>query len=199
MYFRSVYQVQNMDIQKFKTGDTQEFEKIYTGFSDVLFALCLQYTRNRHVSEEIVQDAFVKLWETRKDLDENSNVKNFLYTITKNRCLNYLRDNQRNIRHLDHYKSLELRYAEETLRMLGDDVVAFEELRLKVQLAIDKLPEDLRQIFVMNRNEELKYAEIADNLKVSIKTIEAKMSKALKILRNDLKDYLPFLAYLWLE
>ncbi len=94
--------LENINIEKIKQGDKKEFEKIYFEFFDVLFALCFQYTHNKETSEGLVQDAFLKLWEVKEGLQENTNLKNFLYTITKNNCLNILRNQQISYKHINH-------------------------------------------------------------------------------------------------
>jgi len=77
---------------------------------------------------------------------------------------------------------------------LPDNYIQFEELKEKIEQAIDVLPDEIKEVFIMNRFEELKYREIAEKLDLSVKTIEARMSKALVVLRKELKDYLPALS-----
>ena len=172
----------------------KEFEKIYLDLFDVLFALCYQYTCKREISEGIVQDSFLRLWEIKNELKDESNVKNLLYTIAKNNCLNYLRSQQIAWKHLNHIKAKEFHYAAKLLNEAGEDFLEFEELLNIVAEAIEKLPEEQKQVFKMSRLEEMKYNEIADHLKLSVKTVESRMSKALKFLRVQLKDYLAILV-----
>ena len=73
-------------------GEKAAYEEIYNDFFGVIYHLSLQYLHNEKISEEIVQDSFMKLWEIRDTLNEQFNIRNFLYTITKNNCLNYLRN-----------------------------------------------------------------------------------------------------------
>ncbi|WP_372933973.1 sigma-70 family RNA polymerase sigma factor, partial [Mariniphaga sediminis] len=81
-------------------------------------------------------------------------------------------------------------YAAQSLEYLGDDVIEFEELMRMIDKAIEELPAELKEAFTMNRYSDMKYAEIAEKLQVSIKTVEARISRALKILRKELKGYL---------
>ena len=181
---------ENISIQKLRKGDKKEFEKIYLDLFDVLFALCIQYTHNREISEGIVQDSFLRLWEIKNELKDDTNVKNLLYTITKNNCLNYLRNQQISWKHLNRIKAREYYYALKLLDESGDDFLEFNELLNAINKAIEKLPEDQKQVFKMSRLNEMKYKEIADHLQVSIKTVESRISKAIKFLRMELKDYL---------
>ncbi|HKJ43720.1 MAG TPA: sigma-70 family RNA polymerase sigma factor, partial [Sunxiuqinia sp.] len=109
---------------------------------------------------------------------------------TKNLCLNHLRDQRAVWKHIDQTKYREYEYAIESLNRIGDHFLEFDELKKKVDQAIGALPDDLKTVFKMSRFEEQKYREIAEKLEISEKTVEARMSKALKFLRLELKDYL---------
>ena len=181
------------DIAKLKAGDKLEYEKIFHEFYDVLYSLGKQYLMDVSDAEEIVQDAFMKLWEMRSDISDQSNIKNFLYTLVKNNCLNQLRNKQNAARLIKDYHYLELQYNYEALEKIGENYIEFQELKEKIDLAIHELPEDLRIIFEMNRFRDMRYKDIAMTLDLSEKTVEARMTKALKILRGKLKDYLPLI------
>ena len=178
------------DIGLLRKGNRQEYEKIYREFFDFLFALGMQYLTNQNEAENVVQDAFLRLWEVRERLNEGTNVRNFLYTLVRNLCLNQLRSRQAIWKHIDWLKASETGYAIRSLSELGDHVVEFEELVGRVQQAIETLPADLRTVFSLSRHEQLKYREIADKLSISPKTVEARMTKALKLLRTELSDYI---------
>ncbi len=181
------------DIAKLKAGDKLEYEKIFHEFYDVLYSLGKQYLMDVSAAEEIVQDAFMKLWEMRSEISDQSNIKNFLYTLVKNNCLNQLRNKQNAARLIKDYHYLELQYNYEALEKIGENYIEFQELKEKIDLAIHELPEDLRIVFEMNRFRDMRYKDIAMTLDLSEKTVEARMTKALKILRGKLKDYLPLI------
>jgi RNA polymerase sigma-70 factor (ECF subfamily) len=181
------------DIEALRRGNKKVFEKIYNEFSDMLYHLCLQYVNSESVAEELVQDAFVKLWEVKEGINIELGIRNYLYTITKNNCLMYLRKEQAICKNTKELKYIEMQFNYEALNVLADDVIQFDELRERLDDVIDQLPENLKEVFVLSRIDELKYREIADKLNISIKTVEARMSKALAILRQELKDYLPAL------
>ncbi|WP_066627306.1 RNA polymerase sigma-70 factor [Labilibacter marinus] len=181
-----------IDIKSLKRGDKKVYESVYFEFFDVLYHLALQYLRREDIAKEVVQDAFVKLWENKGAIENNSNIKNLLYTITKNNCLNHLRNEKVVAKYLDNIRHLELQFQYDALSKLSDDAIIFEELQEKLNAAIEKLPEKIKQVFIMSRFQELKYREIADKLSISQKTVESRMSKALAFLRKDLKEYLPF-------
>ena len=179
----------NALILSLKKSEKSAFEEIYYDFFGVMYHLSLQYLHEERISEEIVQDTFLKLWEIRETLNEEFNMRNFLYTITKNNCLNYLRNQKIALKHQENIKYLEMQFNYEALERLGS-FIEFEELRTKIEKAVAALPDDLRETFLLSRFEEIPYKEIARKQSISIKTVEAHMTKALKILRHELKDYL---------
>ena len=170
-------------------GEKSAYEEIYNDFFGVIYHLSLQYLHNEKISEEIVQDSFMKLWEIRDTLNEQFNIRNFLYTITKNNCLNYLRNQKIALRHQENIKYLEMQFNYEALEKLGN-YLEFEALREKIDQAIAALPEEIRETFLLSRFDGLHYKEIAEKQSISIKTVEARMTKALRTLRLELKDYL---------
>ena len=180
----------NLNIPLLRKGDKKAYEAVYDEFFGVLYHLCLNYLHDDKVSEELVQDTFMKLWEIRETLNDQINIRNFLYTITKNNCLNYLRNQKISLKHQENIKYLEMQFNYEALEKLGN-YLQFEELRNKIDDAILKLPAEVIETFQLSRFEELSYREIADQQGISIKTVEARISKALRILRVELKDYLP--------
>ncbi|MBI9057339.1 MAG: RNA polymerase sigma-70 factor [Labilibaculum sp.] len=184
-----------VDISLLQKGDKRSFEKIFLEFSDLLYHLSLQYVQKEEIAEEMVQDAFIKLWDVRDSINDNKNLKNFLYTITKNNCLNYLRSQKAILQTKQDLKYIEMQLNYDALNLIASDNIEFIELQEKIETAINHLPEDIRTVFRMSRFEDLKYKEIAEKLNVSQKTVEVRMSKALSILKIDLKDYL-FYIYL---
>ena len=182
----------NLNIPALRKGEKKAYEVVYNEFFGVLYHLCLQYLHDEKASEEIVQDTFMKLWEIRATLNDQVNIRNFLYTITKNNCLNYLRNQKISMKHMENMKYLEMQFNYEAFDRLGN-YLQFEELRNKIDEEISKLPAELIETFKLSRFEEMSYREIAEQQGISIKTVEARISKALRFLRMELKDYLPFI------
>ncbi len=176
-----------------RKGEKHAFEEIYSDFFGVMYHLSLQYLRDETVAEEIVQDTFMKLWEVRETISEEFHIRNFLYTITKNNCLNYLRNQKTALKHQASIKYLEMHFNYEALEKVGS-YIEFEELLAKMQQVIAALPDDLRETFLLSRIDELPYKEIAEKQSLSVKAVEARMTKALKILRRELKDYLTLIC-----
>jgi RNA polymerase sigma-70 factor, ECF subfamily len=193
----------DVNIQSLRKGDKKAFEKLYMTYFDMLYNLSNQYVHNPSLAEEIVQESFLRLWENRHNIEKNTNFKNLLYTIAKNKCLTYLRDIKTRLKHLGDLKYHEMQFNYAALEGLGDKLLEFDELQNKIQNVIDNFPEEIRQVFIMKRFDNLKYREIADKLNISQKTVEARISKALSILRQELKGYIPvillLLRLLWIK
>lgn len=186
-----------IDILGLKAGKKKAFESVYLEFFDMLFHLACDYIGDRERAIDLVQDAFMRLWERREEIHKNTNIKNYLYTITKNSCLNYLREQEIIARNNRDYLIPELKYRQEALQDFGDSFSDVESLLVLVEEAIDKLPEHIRTTFKMNRYDNLSYQEIANRLNISSKTVEARISKALKLLRDDLKEYLSLIQVMF--
>lgn len=175
-------------------GERNSFKGIFLEYYQPLCHLSIQYLEDEDEARGVVQEAFVKLWEIRQNLDPDSNIRNFLFTLVKNSCLNLLKRRQIMLRHHEKIKRLEMHYQYESLSRMGDNYLEFNELKERIDIAIRNLPEHCRVVFEMSRFEELKNREIAEKLGVTQKTVEAHLTKALKLLRNDLKDYLPIVV-----
>jgi len=155
----------------------------------MLYHLCKEYTQNPHIAHELVQDTFMKLWEIRTKINAETNIVNFLYTIAKNKCLNYLRDQQTMLRAQNNREYLETQLSIEALQEVGDQWIHFKELKSLIEEVIEGMPQDIKKVFMMSRYEDMKYKEIAKQLNISVKTVEIRISKALIILRKAINDY----------
>jgi len=163
----------------------EAFEQLFRRYYAPLVAYASRYVSGTETAREIVQDFFVKLYEKRNSLSIDVSVKSYLYRSVYNCCINYI--NQRNIQDR-HLKNIELeRTGEENL----ENEINTVELQYKIFEIIEELPARCKRIFKMNRIEGLKNDEIAANLNLSKRTVETQISKALKILRKRLSDYLP--------
>lgn len=160
----------------------QAFKELFFEFYPALFIFAERYVHNKEVSEDIVQEAFLKIWKYRKTLHINTSFRNFLVTTVKNSCMDYLRK-----------QSIESKYAEhvslQNVFMSPEEIYSFNELDTMIRKALGKLHPDVREVFEMSRFDGLTYLEIAVRLSVSPKTVESRMSKALKLLRKELKGF----------
>lgn len=175
-------------------GNEEVFESVFKQHFNNLHAYAFTILKDAVSAEEVVQSLFLKLWEKKDVLNIQTSLKSYLYRATYNDCMNILKHLQVRQRHQDHVSYFHDRTSENASSRLQEN-----ELKNELQKAINLLPEKCRTIFQMSRFEELKYQEIADQLDISIKTVENQMGKALKILRHALADYLPLLVYCLLK
>jgi RNA polymerase sigma-70 factor (ECF subfamily) len=168
--------------------DKAAFEKLFRSFFPGLVLFARKYVPDQDTAKEIVHNVFLNLWEKRGKVDAGSPLKSYLFTSVHNRCLNFIRDQKKFDRDESHFQRME-----STEFTDGTDRLEEQELEQRIFDALQALPEKCREVFTLNRFEGLKYAEIAEKLDISVKTVEAQMSKALRILREKLLDYLTIL------
>lgn len=163
------------------------FEKYYVRLCYYAQTFVLDFDMCR----DIVQDLFVKLWEIEWKNFSEEEIDKFLYRSVKNRCLDHLR--KQKVRQNSRTFILERLLEQEELFVPQFEL---DELAQKIENALEALSDQTLTIFKMNRQDEKTYEEIADELNISVKGVEYHMSKALAILRCQLKDYLPLIACL---
>jgi len=168
--------------------DKKDFEALFRNEFKGMTLFAMRYVKDFDTAREIVQESFLGLWEKRMQINPEREVKSYLSTSVRNRSLNYLRDHNKFDRELLALEGLSQDTATES-----NPGIEFSELRGRIDQAVDELPEKCREVFLLNRNEQLKYQEIAEMLGISVKTVEAQISKALEHLRKRLKDYLTIL------
>ena len=159
-------------LKKIKEGDIKAFESIFRLYYTPLCLYATSITGELEVAEEIVQDLFYVFWKERESLPILRSIKNYLYGATRNRSLQYL-------------EHQEVRYRYRNTVLAGEN----PESESYTPQALGKLPERRLRIFRMHRFEGMKYAEIASSLSLSIKTVEAEMTKALQTLRKEIENY----------
>jgi RNA polymerase sigma-70 factor (ECF subfamily) len=166
--------------------DEEAFRSLFFDFFPSLCVFAHRYIECWETCEDIVQETFFKIWKNRKEIEINVSGRNFLITSVRNSCIDYLRKQETELSWRQKAMMNKTGYSTE-------DIYAGIELEHILTNALSKLPENIRIVFEMNRFEGKTYTAIAAEQNISVKTVEAYMSKALKQLRIDLKDYLPFL------
>lgn len=159
----------------------QPFEQLFRELFKPLCGFAMKYVNDLDEARNLVHEVFINVWEKFDALPLGTNYRSYLYTSVRNRCLNHLRANKKHMA-LEHMP--EHQYAAEGRPMEA------AELEKEIELGINSLPEKCRMVFEMNRKEGLKYSEIAEKMGISVKTVEAQMSKALSVLRDHLKEFL---------
>ena len=170
------------------------FDKIYVLYYSRMFRFAKEYVLFDEDAENIVQDVFLLLWEKREVLDIQISLVSYLFALVKNKSLDYLRHKVI----ADEYKQ-ELSAKLTALELLNYSFTSDEEIEQILMTAINKLPERCRQVFLKSRIEGKKNREIANELNLTVSTVENQMTIALRKLRVELKDYLPLLLFLLLH
>jgi len=168
--------------------DDKAFEQMFKAHYKELHSYASVMLRNEDTAEEIVQSMFLKFWEKRALLNVQTSIKAYLYKCVYNDSLNYIKHQKVKTKYQDFAA-----YTMNDHHEAASSRVEVTELQFKLQEALNELPEHCRTIFQMSRFEELKYREIAEQLDLSIKTVENQMGKALKILRLKLADFIAFI------
>ena len=167
--------------------DEKAFELLFKKYYSTLCNFATKFVHDRDLAEDIVQEIFYKLWRNPHNLDSNQNIASYLFRAVQNQGLNIL-----------DRKQIEKKYKEVILNAnpISDNVSLYEqlcgnELEIKIQeLVKNKLPDACRKVFELSRSKGLKNREIAEELNISIKTVETQISRALVVLRFQLKEYI---------
>ena len=187
------YQHKNTDLeilfqQITRQDDVKAFEQLFDQFFAPLTCYANRYIDSLEVCEDIVQEFFFKIWKKRRELVIKTSVRNFLVTSIKHSSIDYLRRKETE----SHYFEKQIT-TEDTESDSLEALYSAHELEEMLMAALAKIPPHIREVFEMNRFQELTYREIAEEKGLSVKTVESYMSKTLKILRVELKEYLPLL------
>lgn len=175
-----------------RQGDEQAFEAIFKRHHVALFRFALKYVRLPSLAEDIVQDVLLSLWERRQELTITASLQAYLMTAVKHRALDYLKSQYaKQVYESDLPENL-------TTPTQADTPLQVQQLTEAIGRAIGELPEKCRTIYTLSRNAELTYQEIADQLGLSVKTVEAQMGIALRKLRTRLQGYELLLFWLFL-
>ncbi len=166
-----------------KRDDHGAYQLVFQEYYRAMTAYAFRFVGNLTDSENIVQDVFLRLWQKRKELMITTSLQNYLFRSVKNHCIN----------HIEHekiktgYQALVIK--NETDRTDYSEFFLEFGLMKKIETAIAALPPKRQEIFRLAREEGLKYREIAEKLELSVKTVEAQMTLALKQLRESLREF----------
>jgi len=186
-YFLKRIEIMDQLALRIKLRDDQAFELLFRKYFARLCAFSNKFLNDPEEAREVVQEAFIKIWETHEDIDPEESLKSYIFKITRNLSINKLRKRKIVSRYTEIYKIVYI----DKYELSGLDSLLGKELEENVAHSVNNMPAQCRKVFELNRIEGLKYREIAELLNISVKTVEAQMSKALRSLRSDLSEYLP--------
>ncbi|MEG1748446.1 MAG: RNA polymerase sigma-70 factor [Tannerellaceae bacterium] len=179
-----------------ETDDIQTFNSIFTNYKGRFVHFARTYVDDDMIAEDIVVEGLMYYWENRKKLDSHSNILAYILTVIKHKCLDHLRRMHIQEDFVEFTKNnetrkLNLRIA--TLEACNPERIFSDELQSLVDKTLATVPEQTREIFIRSRYDNQSHKEIAEALGLSTKAVEFHITKALKVLRVALKDYLPLL------
>jgi len=177
--------------RRIKKGDEAAFSRLFDEYYVSLCYFVSKFIGDMDMSRSVVQQVYVDLWEKREKIDISWSVKSYMFHAVRNKSIDFLRKNKNTVTLTDKES--------DTPQIPFRDLVEESELNDRINNSINELPEKCREIFLLCRFEGLKYAEIAEKLNISVKTVEMQIGIALKKLRESLSDYqmINLLAYIY--
>lgn len=179
---------QNLEVltKALQAGDERAFTWLFNRYYQDLFAYACRLMREEAVAADMVQTTFCKLFENRATLEVHASIQAYLYKSVYNHCVNEIKRRRMEVSYMD--EELADFYFKEILQTPEAEIVLRnEEIRRAVEEAVGHLPERCREIFVLSKMQEMSNKEIAEQLGISVKTVEAQMTKALSYLRKELE------------
>jgi len=180
-------------IKEIIEGSEKAFSILFFNYLPVLQLFAFKFTKSEHASEEVIQDAFLRIWLNRDKLEHVENVKAYLYKYVSNECLSYLRKKLKEDRAIDLLKSQHSDFDNVTL-----DAIHLNEINKLIASAVRKLPQQRRKIYELSRGEGKTIPEIAEILELSVSTVKNALVIALKTIRENLIQHGISLSLLFL-
>lgn len=165
-------------------NDQEAFCELYAQYKERLLYFAAKFVKSHGFAEDIYQDAFTVIWQSRRFLDPEKSFSSYLYTIVKNRILNILRDIENNQKFKSHILANSIDYSDNT-----NQHIQANELKTILDKALKELTSRQQQVFEMSRNEQMSHKEIAETLGISVLTVQEHISVALKTIKIYLKEY----------
>ena len=178
-------------IASLRNSNEEVFEVVFKSYYGRLCNFANTFVGDTFEAEEMVQHTFLTIWENREEISIHTSLKSYLYRSVHNNCLNRIKHLKVRKTHSDRM----LLQCEPSFDNASQHIIS-SELEAQINKAVQQMPQQCRTVFVLSRFENCTYAEIAEQLGISIKTVEKHMMKALKIMREELKEYLPYLLWI---
>ncbi|EAY24329.1 RNA polymerase sigma-70 factor [Microscilla marina] len=176
-------------VEKISAHNQSVFEYVFKRYYQELCNFAFMYLKVEQSSEEVVQETFINIWEKRQKLKIQSSIKAYLYTSVKNRSINYLKSKATQVSQKSHSTSSEEHPIHIAENATVEEAMHNAELQHVLSQAIAALPKRCSEIFTLTRIEGLSYQQVADQLGISKKTVEAQMGIAFKKLRIFIKQH----------
>lgn len=164
-------------------GNHDAFAELYDLYAERIYYFALRFVVSKEDAENVTQEVFVKLWETRERIDINLSLNSYLFTIARNTIFNIHRKRVNELAYLEHLG----KYLEQNQVRLENEII-FNDIQARLEKLISELPPQRKKVFELSRKQGLSHKEIAEELKISEKTIETHIRLALKTIRDGLEQ-----------
>lgn len=170
-------------VLRLRQGDIKAFELIFSRYKEKLYFFVLGYVHSPEETEEIIQNLFIALWENRSNLNEAQSLKCYLYKAVTNKVYNYFK-----------HEAVQKKYVEHMVNQTCDDedqslqYLYYNDLKGTLKSLVESLPAKQQMIFRLSRNQGLSHQEIADHLGLSVRSIENQVYRALKCIKENLRE-----------
>ena len=165
------------EIIALQKGDRKAFKMLYNTYFETLCQHLLNYSQNQALIEDVVQETFITIWTNRKKLHINTSLKSYLYKAVVNNYINNYRKKKKRDAFLESY------YRQVLMNISEKDESYQEERLKKLDECIQELPKKCREVFLSTKFTDMKYTEVSELFKISLKTVEGHISKAYSLIR----------------
>lgn len=175
-------------------NDKVAFYNLYERYSKKLYGFVLRFLKQEADAEEIVQEVFIKIWESRNKIDVYSSFESFIFTVAYNATMSLLRKRMTENKYFEHLKSIQFENTSDII-----EEIHFKELNEKIHSLLNELTPRQKEIFILSREEGLSHSEIAEKLNISVLTVKKHISNTLSFLKFNLDNSLIInLLFSWL-
>lgn len=179
-----MYNSDSKIIQRLKVEDKKALTVLYNNYWKVLYISSYNLLKDKEVCEEIIQDVFIDLWNKRKDLEIKVSLQSYLYACVRYKVFAEFRTNKMPRVELFEQLNERLQYTTPETKMMH------KELKKNVNLVVERLPAKCKRVYQLSRHEQLSHKEIAEQLGITVKTVENHITNALRVLRTSLGQVL---------
>ncbi|KAB1067713.1 RNA polymerase sigma-70 factor [Tamlana haliotis] len=174
----------NEIIERLKVDDKKALTLLYNNYWKVLYISSYNLLKDKEVCEEIIQDVFIDLWNKRKSLQIKVSLKSYLYACVRYKVFAEFRANKKIRVELFEQLNERIHYTNPETKLIHS------ELKDYVNLVVESLPEKCKKVYQLSRHEQLSHKEIAEQLDITVKTVENHITNALRVLRTSLGQVL---------
>lgn len=187
--------------ERMRNNDVHAFETLFKEYYKFLCSYAFGLLKEKNIAEEIVEEFFVELWNSRQKIKIATSVRSYFVGSIHNRCLNYIQREKPKFKRLEDISEFINREgtAGDGLISLSEPKLLINELENSLFQAIEKLPQSCREIFKLSRFKHLQYEEIAEKLGISVNTVKTQIKIAIRKLKESLADYLTVILFFILK